>query len=85
MTLFTSRVTGSSDFSYICCSKHQFHAGTDEWRPFGTYIKSIHTYRSRFIPEGVASRIFLQDVLVLPKLLSYKEYYMTGGKPSAVW
>jgi hypothetical protein len=30
----------------------------------------IHTYRSRFIPEGVAetSQIFLQDVKVLLKL-----------------
>jgi hypothetical protein len=39
-------------------------------------ITYIHTYHSRFIPEGVtgASRIFLSDVHVLPKLLSYEEY-----------
>jgi hypothetical protein len=34
----------------------------------------IHTYHSRFIPEGVteATRIILQDAHVLPKLFSYK-------------
>jgi hypothetical protein len=34
----------------------------------------IHTYHSRFIPEGVAeaSQTFLRDVHVLPKLLSYE-------------
>jgi hypothetical protein len=38
---------------------------------FNTYI---HTYHSRFIPEGVAevSQIFLRDVL--PKLVSYEEH-----------
>jgi hypothetical protein len=37
----------------------------------------IHTYQSRFSPEGIAkaSQIFLRDVHVLPKLLSYLEYY----------
>jgi hypothetical protein len=37
--------------------------------------KIIHTYHSRFIPEGVAetTQIFLRDAHVLPKLLSYKE------------
>jgi hypothetical protein len=37
----------------------------------GTYI---HTYHSRFIPEGVAevSQIFLRDTHVLPKLVSYE-------------
>jgi hypothetical protein len=36
----------------------------------------IHTYRSRFIPEGLAeaSQIFLRDAHFLPKLLSYYEY-----------
>jgi hypothetical protein len=36
----------------------------------------IHTYHSRFIPEGVAevSQIFLRDTHVLPKLVSYKEH-----------
>jgi hypothetical protein len=35
----------------------------------------IHTYRSRFIPEGVAEafQIFLRDTHVLPKLVSYEE------------
>jgi hypothetical protein len=35
----------------------------------------IHTYQSRFIPEGVAelSLIFPQDTHVLPKLVSYEE------------
>jgi hypothetical protein len=34
----------------------------------------IHTYQSRFIPEGIAeaSQIFLRDTHVLPKLFSYK-------------
>jgi hypothetical protein len=37
----------------------------------------IHTYRSRFIPEGAAeaSQIFLRDAHVLPKLLTYEEYF----------
>jgi hypothetical protein len=36
----------------------------------------IHTYHSRFIPEGVAevSQIFLRDTHVLPKLVSYEEH-----------
>jgi hypothetical protein len=39
-------------------------------------IKYIHTYHSRFIPEGVseASQIYLRDAHVLPKLFSYEEY-----------
>jgi hypothetical protein len=38
--------------------------------------KYIHTYHSRFIPEGVAevSQIFLRDTHVLPKLVSYEEH-----------
>jgi hypothetical protein len=34
----------------------------------------VHTYHSRFIPEGVAeaSQIFLRDSHVLPKLFSYE-------------
>jgi hypothetical protein len=37
----------------------------------------IHTYHSRFIPEGVAeaSQILLRDAHVLQKLLSNEEYY----------
>jgi hypothetical protein len=44
----------------------------------------IHTYHSRFIPEGVAevSEIFLRDTHNLPKLVSYED--VTGGKPIAV-
>jgi hypothetical protein len=36
----------------------------------------IHTYHSRFIPEGVAevSQIFPRDTPVLPKLVSYEEH-----------
>jgi hypothetical protein len=36
----------------------------------------IHTYHSRFIPEGVAevSQIFLRDTHVLPILVSYEEH-----------
>jgi hypothetical protein len=38
----------------------------------------IHTYilYPRFIPEGVAevSQIFLRDILILPKLVSYEEH-----------
>jgi hypothetical protein len=43
-------------------------------------LKYIHTYQSRFIPEGVAevSQIFLRDTHVLPKL------GLPGGKPIAV-
>jgi hypothetical protein len=43
----------------------------------GLYYKHtyIHTYHSRFIPEGVGevSQIFLLDTHVLPKLVSYEE------------
>jgi hypothetical protein len=37
----------------------------------------IHTYYLRYIPEGVAeaSQIFIRDAHVLPKLLSYEEYW----------
>jgi hypothetical protein len=36
----------------------------------------IHTYHSRFIPEGVSavSQIFLRDTHVLPKLVSFAEH-----------
>jgi hypothetical protein len=39
-------------------------------------INVLHTYHLRFIPQGVAeaSRIFLPDARILPKLLSYEEY-----------
>jgi hypothetical protein len=38
------------------------------------FVIYIHTYHSRFIPEGVAdaAHIFLQDAHVLPKLFSYE-------------
>jgi hypothetical protein len=38
------------------------------------HCKHLHTYYSRFIPEGVAeeSQIFLRDAQVLPKLFSYE-------------
>jgi hypothetical protein len=47
---------------------------------FETY-DILHTYYSRFIPEGVAeaSQKFLRDAYVLPKLLSFEEY-CRGGK-----
>jgi hypothetical protein len=43
----------------------------------------IHTYHSRFIPEGVAevSQVFLRYTHVLPKLISYEEHWR---KPIAV-
>jgi hypothetical protein len=49
-------------------------------------LSNIHTYHSRFIPEGVAevSQIFLRDTHVLPKLVSYEAADVTGGKPIAV-
>jgi hypothetical protein len=48
--------------------------------------KYIHTYHSRFIPEGVAdvSQIFLRDTHDLPKIVSYEEQDVTGGMPIAV-
>jgi hypothetical protein len=52
------------------------------------FLKWLHTYHSRFIPEGVAeaSQIFLRDTHGLPKLFSYEEYCRReGGKPIAVW
>jgi hypothetical protein len=53
------------------------------------YNYYIHTYHSRLIPQqqiaafGIAeaSQIFLRDVHVLSKLLSYD---VTGGKPIAI-
>jgi hypothetical protein len=47
----------------------------------------IHTYHSRFIPEGVveAYQILLRDIYVLPKLLSYENTIdVTGGKPVVI-
>jgi hypothetical protein len=46
---------------------------------------NVHTYHSRFIPEGVAevSQIFPRDTHVLPKFVSYEEH-LRGGKPIAV-
>jgi hypothetical protein len=48
---------------------------------FKTYLityrpMTIHTYHSRFIPEGVAevSQIYLRDTHILPKLISYEEH-----------
>jgi hypothetical protein len=45
---------------------------------------NIHTYQSRFIPEGVAeaSQIFLRDAHVLPKLSETTD--VTDDKPIAV-
>jgi hypothetical protein len=41
-----------------------------------SFLTYIHTYHSRFIPEGVAevSQIFLRGTHVLPKLVSYEEH-----------
>jgi hypothetical protein len=48
----------------------------------------LHTYHSRYIPEGVAgaSQIFLRDAQVLPKLILAisNTADVTGGKPIAV-
>jgi hypothetical protein len=40
------------------------------------HLTKLHTYHSRFIPEGVAevSQIFLRGTHVLPKLISYEEH-----------
>jgi hypothetical protein len=47
---------------------------------------AVYTYRSRFTPEGVAeaSQIFLRDAHVLPKSLSYEEYYTRTTSISGV-
>jgi hypothetical protein len=49
--------------------------------PITFFYGYIHTYHSRFIPEGVAevSQIFLRDIHVLPKLAD-----VTGGEPIAI-
>jgi hypothetical protein len=49
-------------------ARHPVHLQFD----IGAYY--IHTYHSRFIPEGVAeaSQIFLRDAHVLPQLFSYE-------------
>jgi hypothetical protein len=43
---------------------------------YNIMVTYIHSYHSRFIPEGVAeaSQIFLQDIHVLPKLVSYEKH-----------
>jgi hypothetical protein len=49
--------------------------------------RDIHTYHSRFIPEGVAeaSQIFFRGTHVLPKYLAMRNTAdVTGGKPIAV-
>jgi hypothetical protein len=49
---------------------------------FSTAILIIlHTYYSRFIPEGVAeaSQIFLRTAHVLPKLFSYEYTFRREG------
>jgi hypothetical protein len=48
----------------------------EKWRALAIRHTHIHTYHSRFIPEGVAevSQIFLRDTHVLPKLVSYEEH-----------
>jgi hypothetical protein len=53
--------------TYSCTS------GNMKLKLFTSYI---HTYHSRFIPEGVAevTQIFLRDTYVLPKLVSYEEH-----------
>jgi hypothetical protein len=45
-------------------------------RTFYLTITYIHTYHSRFIPEGVAEayQIFLLNTHALPKILNYEEY-----------
>jgi hypothetical protein len=47
---------------------------------------SIHTYHSRFIPEGVAevSQILLRVTHFLPKLVMRNTADVAGGKPIAV-
>jgi hypothetical protein len=47
----------------------------------------LHTYHSRFIPEGVAetSQIFLRDTHILSKLLATRNTAdVTGGKTIAI-
>jgi hypothetical protein len=50
---------------------------------------NIHTYRSRFIPEGIAeaSQIFIQDAIAISFYHNYLAMsnitYMTGSKPIA--
>jgi hypothetical protein len=53
--------------------------------PFANCLKVLCHYL-RFIPEGVAdaSKIFLRDTHVLPKLVSYEAADVTGSKPIAV-
>jgi hypothetical protein len=43
----------------------------------GVAETSIHSFHSRLISEGLeeVSQIFLRDTHILPKLLSYEEYY----------
>jgi hypothetical protein len=51
-------------------------------------ISYIHTYHSRFIPEGVAevSQIFHRDTHVLPTLVAMRNIAdVTRGKPIAVF
>jgi hypothetical protein len=60
---------------YQCCC---FISGRKE--TFSCLEHYIHTYHSRFIPEvplrgGITDISLDRDAHVLPKLLSYEEYY----------
>jgi hypothetical protein len=65
----------SLQFSSENCKIHPDAAGVVTPITMDTYIH-IHTYHSRFIPEGVVevSQIFLRDTHVLPTLFSYEEH-----------
>jgi hypothetical protein len=68
------RFTKITIFFYFCPGHH-------------TRPSLIHTYHSRFLPEGVAevSQIFLRNTHVLPKYLVMRNTAdVTGGKPIAV-
>jgi hypothetical protein len=76
---FLSKLISISTLTYCYCAVVDMHTTI-------TTHTYIHTYHSRFIPEGVAevSQIVLRDTHVLPKLVSYEEQYVTGGKPIVV-
>jgi hypothetical protein len=54
--------------------------------PKRKHIFCIHTYHTRFIPEGVAetSQVLLQDTHILNNLAMRNTADLTGGKPIGI-
>jgi hypothetical protein len=72
LAIYTNSSHSTADIACCCII---YWKETLSFRTFNTLYTYIHTYHSRFIPEGVAEvpQIFLRDTHVLPKLVSYEK------------